>query len=290
MSELTPEILAQLRRPFTAAAVKVKPLTKPGSDGKAQAAFYLDSRLVVARLNAVAGAWFDRYRLLADGGQTPALYYPVECALTVCGVTRVDVGQGPSQTVDEKAWKTAYSDAFKRAAVKFEVGAYLYAMGRLRAEVKIVNGKAVGFTDAGRKTLYDAYARWLADPKLNTFGEPLDHGDLSDHETEAAEDPGEADGSAGAGSTPAPDPSPDDLSFAEKARIAQERGAKASEEQKDHIADLIPVLAQLRDTSAEKVTEALVNDYGPLAELTSAKANELIGKLERWKANAEKAA
>ena len=79
-------------------------------------------------------------------------------------------------------------DAFKRA-VKFEVGAYLYAMGRLCAEVKIVNGKAVG-TDAGRKTPYDAYARWLADPKLNTFGEPLDHGDLSDHETEVADDPG----------------------------------------------------------------------------------------------------
>lgn len=102
-----------------------------------------------------------------------------------------------------------------------------------------------------------------------------------------AKDPGEA-GRVMDATSPASEPPPDDLSFAEQAQRAQERGAKATEEQKAKIADLIPILAKLHNSSSPKVTAALVNDYGPLADLSSVKADECIGKLERWKANAEK--
>ena len=49
----------------------------------------------------------------------------VECTLTVCGVSKTDVGTS-GESAD--AAKAAYSDALKRAAVKFGIGRYLYAL------------------------------------------------------------------------------------------------------------------------------------------------------------------
>ncbi len=155
--------------------------------------------------------------------------------------------------------------------------------------------------DSGDKSLYKAitsanrYAWWktMLVPTGDDDVNKSSHDDVQYVARPKAQpkDPGDVGESAGAGSTAdGTPPPPDDLSFAEKARLAQERGAKASEEQMAQIADLIPVLAKLRKTTAVKVTEALVNDYGPLTDLTSAKANELLGKLTRWQANAEKEA
>lgn len=175
------DALAALRQPFTPAAVKFKPLTNP-HEGRSSAAFYIDARLVAERLNTVVGPdnWSDDYNLIAEGRETPALYYPVVCRLTVFGVTKTDVGQGANTVVDEKAWKSAYSDALKRAAVKFGIGAYLYAIPRLYAPVDVgPNGKAKGFSREGRQYLLEKYRGWLASD-LNTFGDPLDHGDIAD--------------------------------------------------------------------------------------------------------------
>lgn len=178
MSDLSKATLTDLRRPFTAGAVKMRPLGKPGNDGKAAAVFYIDSRLAVERLNAVVGPadWSDSYRLLSPAEVSNSLFFPVECSLTVCGVTKTDVGQGSTQTLDDKCWKTAYSDALKRAAVKFGVGAFLYAMPRMRAHVRVVNGRAAGFTKDGQADLIEGYEFWLSNKELNPFGEPLDHG------------------------------------------------------------------------------------------------------------------
>lgn len=178
---LDAEALAELGRPFSPAAVKYKPLTKPGSDNKAGSAFYIDARLVAERLNAIVGpeGWQDEYKpLLATGAEMAGNFFPVECALTVLGFRKIDVGCYQRNAADDKAWKAAYSDAFKRVAVKFRVGAYLYAIPRLRAEVKTnQQGKVTGFSDAGKKYLDTAYLRWLDNPTVNTFGDPLDHGD-----------------------------------------------------------------------------------------------------------------
>lgn len=192
--------MADLRRPFTAAAVKFKPLTKP-NDGKSSAAFYIDARLVAERLNAAVGPgeWSDDYSLIAEGRETPALYYPIVCRLTVLGVTKSDVGQGANTVLDEKAWKSAYSDALKRAAVKFGIGAYLYGIPRLYAAVTVGNdGKAKGFTNEGKSYLLGKYQAWLKSP-LNTFGDPLDHGDIADEDDEPEALPVEKAGTAQVG-------------------------------------------------------------------------------------------
>jgi hypothetical protein len=249
------EFFPDLRRPFTAAAVKVKPLTKPASDGKSQAAFYIDARLVAERLNAVAGPenWSDSYRLLAEGREVPALYYPIECALTVCGVTKTDVGQGANTILDEKAWKSAYSDALKRAAVKFGVGAYLYAIPRLRSPVDVGrDGKAKGFTSDGATQLRTAYERWLLNPTLNTFGDPLDHGDMLDHDIEPA---GVAD-------------------------------VLVSDEKAEEIAHLIDELARGEVLDPVKVAEGMEREYGTALprELTAEQAENLLARLRAKRA------
>src|SRR5690554_6875287 len=101
----------ELRRPFTAQAVKFKVQAVFGTSALIVA--YIDSRLVVERLNHVCPhLWSDAY---SDDGTV--------CALTIDGITRHDVGS-PSAT---EARKGLYSDVFKRAAVKFGVGVSLYA-------------------------------------------------------------------------------------------------------------------------------------------------------------------
>ena len=78
---------------------------------------HIDARQVMTRLDEAVGAgqWEDTYQASAIPGG-------VECALTVLGVTKTDVGT-PS---DQDPVKGAYSDALKRAAVKFGVGRHLY--------------------------------------------------------------------------------------------------------------------------------------------------------------------
>ena len=93
-------------------------------DGKrALAVAYVDARAVMDRLDATVGPaqWSDRYTLLREqsGGFGPELV--VACRLTVLGVTKTDVGVGEDA-------KAAYSDAFKRAAVKFGIARYLYSL------------------------------------------------------------------------------------------------------------------------------------------------------------------
>ncbi len=80
---------------------------------------YVDARAVLDRLDEVVGpeGWFDAYEpLVLEKGA-----YQVKCRLTVLGVTKEDVGEGESL-------KAAFSDALKRAAVKFGVGRHLYRM------------------------------------------------------------------------------------------------------------------------------------------------------------------
>lgn len=190
--QLDDAALAELARPFTLEAVKMKPLTKPGSDKKSVSSFYVDARLVAERLNYVVGpeGWEDDYLpLLKTGAEMAAHLFPVECTLTVLGIKKTDVGCYQRNTPDDKAWKSAYSDSFKRVAVKFRVGAYLYAIPRLRAEVTVgQDGKAKGFSDAGNAWLEKAYLRWLDNGEVNRFGEPLDHGDSVLPEEQAAGD------------------------------------------------------------------------------------------------------
>jgi hypothetical protein len=93
---------------------------------RALALAYVDARVVQSRLDEVLGVdgWQDDYECLQDGS--------VVCRLRLRmgndWITKVDVG-GPSEQPDGgDRLKAAFSDALKRAAVKFGVGRYLYRL------------------------------------------------------------------------------------------------------------------------------------------------------------------
>lgn len=111
--------LAMLAEPFPVSAVGWKPGVVSGQ--RALAMPYIDARDVIDRLNAVLPlAWSATYRQFGKDD--------VICTITVNWECRVlnyeDVGN-PSDTEPSKG---AFSDAFKRAAVKMGVGRYLYSL------------------------------------------------------------------------------------------------------------------------------------------------------------------
>lgn len=115
-------IIQALAAPFDSTEVKWKPQAVSGN--RALAIPYLDARVVQDRLDEVIGVvnWQDTYESLPDG--------TVVCKLSVRlngeWISKMDVG-GPSEQPDEgDRHKAAFSDALKRAAVKFGVGRYLY--------------------------------------------------------------------------------------------------------------------------------------------------------------------
>jgi hypothetical protein len=124
MGGTTDDIRAALAEPFDPKVIGWKPQSAKGN--RALAVAYIDARDVMDRLDAVVGvgAWSDEYTPLPAGC--------VSCRLRVKvggeWVTKEDVG-GPSDQPDAgDKLKAAYSDALKRAAVKFGVGRYLYSL------------------------------------------------------------------------------------------------------------------------------------------------------------------
>jgi hypothetical protein len=188
------EAAQHLRRPFTPAAVKFKPQSVLGDDGKGVLCVaYIDARLVYERLNLVMPhLWRDDYRAVGDG--------LMWCDLTVDGITRKDVGEGKG--------KALVSDALKRAAVHFGVGVSLYAIPQQRiwkdtsgSSGKLVSIWAAGtkqngkpkfdarIEDAGQAHLRNVYEHWLEVVGIKAFGQPLDHGDVIDAQGDADAEP-----------------------------------------------------------------------------------------------------
>jgi hypothetical protein len=171
-----------LRRPFTAAAVKFKvqstwPKNQP-TGGLVVA--YIDARLAVERLNLVCPhLWVDEYHPVNGG---------LLCRLTIDGLTRHDIGEGVG--------KALFSDALKRAAVKFGVGVSLYAIPQSFIDVesgtaKVKNtskGPTLVMTPLGERGVRDGYKNWLEVTGTKAFGEPLDHGDVEGAQGDAEAD------------------------------------------------------------------------------------------------------
>src|SRR6516162_1636302 len=128
MNDNTKQAMANLCKalaaPFDLKAVKFKPAVVSGN--RAMAMAFVDARTVQDRLDEVVGVegWQDDYEVLADGS--------VVCRLQVWlngdWLTKVDVGSPSEQPDDGDKRKAAFSDALKRAAVKFGVGRYLYRL------------------------------------------------------------------------------------------------------------------------------------------------------------------
>ncbi len=124
MSPEVEAIMDALSAPFARTEVKFKPGVVSGN--RALALHFVDARVIQDRLDDVLGVtgWQDEYEVLADGS--------VVCRLRLRlggeWITKMDVG-GPSEQPDEgDRRKAAFSDALKRAAVKFGIGRYLYRL------------------------------------------------------------------------------------------------------------------------------------------------------------------
>jgi hypothetical protein len=192
-----------LRRPFDLHAVQFRALD--GSKGeKLNCAAYVTARTVIDRLNLVCPHLWEepRYELVPGG---------LRCDLTVDGLTRSDVGWSGG-TGNAMQLKALYSDAFKRAAVKFGVGVSLYALPRLvllveagDAWAKARQGQndrwgnqlySYGVTGKGMNSLRARYELWLSTQE--SFGDPLGHGHV-----EGSEDPEDETHATGESDAPA---------------------------------------------------------------------------------------
>jgi hypothetical protein len=183
-----PAIIKELRRPMTPAAVRWKVQNALGGKANPKGALivpYIDARLVEDRLNTVCpGAWEE-----GDVNHPDRLPFEVVnwgkgallCRLSVARVCRQDVGyHGKGEA------KAMVSDSLKRAAVKFGIGSFLYAMPKIKFSVesglvriwKPDDGPPKIFlTDPGEAYLPLLYAQWLQAHGVDAFGVPLDHGD-----------------------------------------------------------------------------------------------------------------
>src|SRR6476659_10224929 len=116
------ELTEALASPCDSREVRFKPAVVSGN--RALALAYVDARVIQDRLDDVLGVtgWQDEYECLPDGS--------VVCRLRLRlgeeWITKMDVGGQSEQPDEGDRRKAAFSDALKRAAVKFGVGRYLY--------------------------------------------------------------------------------------------------------------------------------------------------------------------
>lgn len=126
---ITTETLKQLSQPMPLQhfGIKIQAFyeSKAGKQSEALIACYIDARAVQSRLNSVIGPgnWSFRWETAAAEGKSVV----VRGKLTVLGTVHEDVGTGEGI----EAWKSAVSDALKRCAVHFGIGAYLYDIPKL---------------------------------------------------------------------------------------------------------------------------------------------------------------
>lgn len=123
---------AALLAPFALADHSIRVMRK-SKNNSALVAVYIDARNVQQRLDEVFdGEWSDTYtninihRVEEDKGTFKLITYECAaiCRLVGDGIIHQDVGTGDGPD----GIKGAYSDALKRAAVKFGIGRYLYTL------------------------------------------------------------------------------------------------------------------------------------------------------------------
>src|SRR5579871_2255853 len=117
-------ITTALSAPFDPKDVKFKP--QMVKNNRALAMAYIDARLIQDRLDGVLGVenWQDNYQILPDG----SVICRLRLKLGSHWVTKTDVGSPSEQPDSGDRLKAAFSDALKRAAVKFGIGRYLYRL------------------------------------------------------------------------------------------------------------------------------------------------------------------
>lgn len=172
--------------------------------------------------------------------------------LTVCGVTRPGFGDGKSP-------KEIIGDAIRNAAMRFGVALDLWAKEDLNGS----DGAADGPTTPSP----GATSRSPAPSGTPSGEEPKAAVTAAGAETE--------DAAVSSAAQPEPASSPEapiEISFSQRGQITQ----------------LIVEAAAANKSTVPKLTKTLTDQYGAFDKLTAKAADELIGKLARWAANAAK--
>lgn len=145
-------IFEQLAAPFASIHWRAQTVSnKEGRPPSAMALCYMDARDVMDRLDEVVGpdCWQDAYTETAKGRVIASISIKIDGEW----VTKSD-GAGDTDVEGEKG---GMSDAFKRAAVKWGIGRYLYNMPKVWAECELDSrGKWKKWTDAGLAKLNSA--------------------------------------------------------------------------------------------------------------------------------------
>lgn len=301
-----------LRRPFTPEAVQFKVVEawtdtddgRPTNDqalSHATIAPYITARAVFARLNLVCPGLWSMGKPEAIGGQW---WVPLRMQRDSDSAEYIEQWD-LSDTYEGKA---RLSDAIKRTAVHFGVGESLYAVPPI--ELHIGMGSELGvflrpwrdngepwlrLTRAGEEHCRDIYRRWLLarGGGIDSFGRPLDHGNLTMRGEDEGEGPpmpvlrpGEKRDTPARRGRQAPQPTVPKAAPATAAPIDPEEAAQAELDDlltvTDGLATLRNVLnagmlAQgvnlasqrlrtLRDAGDKRGLEAAVTRYGHLAE------------------------
>jgi len=171
-TESISDCLFLLRAPFSPEVVKWRPGTKTKDGTKALALAYVDARDVMERLDDAFGpqGWSDRYKVVDEANGV------VECTLAaqypdLRATSKVDVGYPNGGMDDDEPFKGAYSDAFKRAAVKYGIGRDLYDTPKFWIALdEYKRFPAIPQWVEGKGWVAPGEPRVVADP---TAGEPL---------------------------------------------------------------------------------------------------------------------
>ena len=126
------EIIKRLREPFTFKEVEWKIQVTTQDKAKGMAVAYIDSRAIQKRLDEVVGAfnWQNSYSAWQDKSQ-------------ICGLSLFSGERGDwvtkfdgAENTDIEPIKGGLSDAFKRVAIQWGIGRYLYELTGLWVEIE----------------------------------------------------------------------------------------------------------------------------------------------------------
>jgi len=140
------DIFEQLSSPFDPSEVDWRVGSTTQDKTKGMALAYIDARTVMDRLDTVCGpaGWQNRY--VIEGTKTV-------CEIGIkCGDEWVWKSDGAGDS-DVEAEKGALSDAFKRAAVRWGIGRYLYNLKSPWVPLK-ASGKSYVIADEAMPELY----------------------------------------------------------------------------------------------------------------------------------------
>ena len=139
------DIYERLAAPFDPSEIDWRVGSTDAEKKRGMALAYIDARAVMDRLDTIVGPAGWQCRYVMGEGKTV-------CELSVkCGDEWVTKSDGAGNT-DFEAEKGALSDAFKRAAVRWGIGRYLYNLASPWVPIE-AKGKSHFITPEGKRTL-----------------------------------------------------------------------------------------------------------------------------------------